>query len=562
MKKNILLLVLLVVHLFSGCTDLTEEMFSSIGSSSFYKKNDHILQSVSSAYVYMANAHTYDTKNEELTADQILTPTRGIHGYNDGEYVRYITHNWTYLDDGVSAPWGRYFSVVASANNSINDLESLTYEDIGGSNEDKLRNLNELRTLRAWAYLRLLDMYGGVPIITDIFDEEFPIRNTAKETYDFIEKELNESLTNLPVKINNGEQDKIYRMTKAANRLIMIRLYMNSEAYIGENKFSEAKSLCEDIINGKYGDYELDEKWNGPFTWDNINSPEIIFSFSNEKGQRDMQDWWYGGYHHYNSHLTFGCSYGSKGWNGWGLAPSITALGEPLNYKLGMPFSRYNDKDVRKKQWHYLGGGEYEGMFLYGLQLTFDGKDTVRGTEEYNGLPLIFVDYCARLSEGDYTSNSLLNGEENTNIRPVKICPLFPDIDADLQSQADVPAMRLAEVYFSLAECNLRLGDKDKAAQYINNVIKRNYNLIDWEEDDSLHVSAMDLDDDGYRMLEEWGKEFITEHRRRSDLIRWNKFTTEIWFNHDKPTDPTKRIFPIPHSAINGNPLLEQNPGY
>ncbi len=552
----------LITFILFGCTDLSEEMFSSIGSANFYQKHEHLLQSISTSYAYMETAFTYDTKNEELTADQILTPTRGIHGYNDGEYVRYITHNWTSLDNGVSAPWGRYFSVIGFANSTINDLESLNYEALGGSNEGKVLHISELRTLRAWAYLRLLDMYGGVPI-TDAITTDIPIRSSSHETFDFIEKELNESLVYLPTKNNNGELDKIYRISKASNRLLLMRLYFNSEKYISEKKYTDTKKLCDEIINGNYGDYDLDNSWNGPFKWDNSKSPEIIFAFPNEKGQSDMKGWWYSSYHHYKSHLTFGSSHGGTGWNGWGLAPSITAKGELLNYKLGMPFSKYHEKDVRKKHWKYLGNGEYEGMFLYGLQLTFDGQDTVTGTEEYAGLPLVLVDYCARISEGDYTSNSLLNGEENTGIRPIKIYPSYPDVNKEYQAEADIPVMRLAEVYFTIAECYLRDGDKNNAALYLNKVIKRNYDDIDWNNQSfDLKVNVNDLDDSGYRMLEEWGKEFITEHRRRTDLIRWNKYTTETWFNHDEPSDPTKRLFPIPHSAINGNPLLEQNPGY
>lgn len=546
---------------FFSCTDLSEEMYSSIGSDNFYQKYEHILQAISSAYVYMGDAHTYDTKNEELTADQVLTPTRGIHGYNDGEYVRYVTHNWTYLDDGVSAPWGRYFSVIGFSNNALIDISQMDYAVFGKTEEEKRRNISELRTLRAWAYLRLLDMYGGVPIVTDIIGEQVE-RNTAEETFDFIEKELNESLPDLPTKESEGVEDQIYRITKASNRMILMRLYLNSFMYIGKQMFEETKDICLNIIEGEFGKYRLDEKWNGPFTWDNINSPEIIFAFPNEKGKRDMKGWWYAGYHHYNSHLTFGSSHGEAGFNGWGLAPSIRANGDMLDYKLGMPFSRYHEKDVRKKQWNYLGNGEWEGMFLFGIQLTFDGKDTVRGTEEYAGLPLEFVDYCARMSEGDTTSNSLLNGEENTGIRPVKIYPSFPDIDSDLQARSDIPALRLAEVYFSLAECYLRMDDKHKAAEYINIVISRNYKLEDWQSDESLHITAEKLDDEGFRMLEEWGKEFLMENRRRGDLIRWGKFSTERWFNHDSPSDESKNIFPIPQSAINGNPLLEQNPGY
>lgn len=342
-----------------------------------------------------------------------------------------------------------------------------------------------------------------------------------------------------------------------------MRLYFNSEAYIGAPKYNEAKQIAEQIMNGEYGTYTLDEEWNGPFTWNNNLSPELIFAFPIEKGQRDEKGWWFGGFHHYQSHLTFGSSHGGTGWNGWRLAPSITAEGEPLHNKLGMPFARCHEKNVRKKPWRYLGNGEWEGMFLWGLQLSYDRADTVRGVEEYKGEPLVLVDYVARMSEGDTDSFSMLKGEENTGVRPVKITPPFPDVASQYQAQAAQPEIRLAEVYFTLAECNMRLGDKSAAANLINEVIVRNYEDADWNNAALiLKVTAQDLDDDGYGMLEEWAKEFIMEGRRRIDLIRWNKYTTETWFDHEQLSQEFRRRMPIPEYAMNANPLLEQNPGY
>src|SRR5699024_6653393 len=96
--------------------------------------------------------------------------------------------------------------------------------------------------------------------------------------------------------------------------------------------------------------------------------------------------------------------------------------------------------------------------------------------------PLVLVDYVARISEGDSSSYSMLDGEENTGVRPVKVSPPFPDEASEYQAQADQPEMRLAEVYYTLAECEMRLGDKVKAADPINEVINRNYEPADWND--------------------------------------------------------------------------------
>lgn len=562
MKKYYSYIIAFMITLAS-CTDLSEEMYSSVGSGNFMESRENVLRVLGTSYSY---AHSSTLISwffpQELTADQVLTPTRGIHGYNAGEYLRYNQHTWTELDRGATMAWDANYSLVGFTNTFIEDISALDYTTLGFTAEDKAQHLAEARTLRAFAYWHLLDLYGGVPLVTAVTNQ-IPARSTAQEIYNFIETELNESLEDLPVKAANGEAATLYRMTKAANRFILMRLYFNSEAYIGSPKYSETKQIAEALINGEYGPYALDAKWNGPFTWNNITSPELIFAFPIEKGQRDENGWWVNGFNHYESHKTFGTTHGGTPWNGWGLAPSVTATGEPLDYKLGTPFSRYHEKDVRKKPWKYLGGGEWEGMFIWGLQKTFDGSDTIRGVEEYRGRPLVLVDYVARMSEGDTNSTSMLKGEENTGVRPIKVCPPFPNTDPQYQAQADQPEMRLAEVYYTLAECVMRLGDKAAAADYINQVIVRNYLEADWSDATlDLQVQAEDLDDEGYRMLEEWAKEFVMEGRRRIDLIRWNKYTTETWFDHNEASEPFRTRMPVPEFAINANPSLEQNDGY
>lgn len=563
MRRLNTLFVLFAVGLLAGCTDLSEEMHSSVGADNFLQGEENLQQTLATTYSY---AHTSTLISwffpQELTADQLLTPTRGIHGYNGGEYLRLNQHTWTNLDRGGAMAWDQNYSVVGFANAFIDDVQELDYSEFGLTEQDKARHVAEARVLRAIAYWRLLDIYGGVPIVTDV-NAEPKGRDTDQDVFNFIETELNQSLDDLPTKTGNGNPEHVNRMTKGANRFALMRLYFNSEAYIGTSMYDETKQLAQDLINGVYGNYELDDRWNGPFDAHNIESPENVFAFPIEKGQRDEKGWWFGGFHHYQSHLTFGSSHGGAGWNGWGMMPSITATGDTLEYDLGTPFVRYHEKDVRKKPWNYTGNGEWEGMFLYGPQMTYDGSEEVLGVEEYNGEPLVLVDYVARASEGETESMSMLNGEENTGVRPVKVTPPYPDEAEQYQAQADQPEMRIAEAYFTLAEVFLREGNKPQAAFYINEVIERNYEPTDWNDPTlGLQVQASDLDDDGYRMLEEWAKEFLMEGRRRIDLIRWNKYTTDVWFDHNEPSEEYRRRMPIPYDAMNANPLLDQNLGY
>ncbi|MEE1204808.1 MAG: hypothetical protein UHO69_01885 [Prevotella sp.] len=52
--------------------------------------------------------------------------------------------------------------------------------------------------------------------------------------------------------------------------------------------------------------------------------------------------------------------------NAVGLMPSLDPTGKPYTSKLGRVYSKFNDKDIRKQNYVYLGDGKYKGMFIVG----------------------------------------------------------------------------------------------------------------------------------------------------------------------------------------------------
>jgi hypothetical protein len=141
----------------------------------------------------------------------------------------------------------------------------------------------------------------------------------------------------------------------------------------------------------------------------------------------------------------------------------------------------------------------------------------------------------------------------------MKLNPPVDKLEYDnlrMRYPAMTPVVRLAEIYYMLAECKMRLGDKEKAAELINTVRARNFP----GRVDPNPVTAANLDK--YRMLDEWLVEFLGEARRRTDLIRWDAYVTEPWWDHEPSNDRTKHRFPISANSMASNNLLEQNPGY
>lgn len=558
-----LLSAVIIAITFSGC-DLDEKFYSEVTPNTF-------ITSPESAYAILSNPfthwHSYMGKErwmlQELTADAFTCPQRGSGWYNGGEYFRLQYHTWTPDDRWVVYTYTNTTKGMAMVLEAKADLEKVDYNSIGLTDQDKADHIQQLEALGAFFYMKALDYFGGMPIYYSNSDP-LKARNSDVETFEFIEKTLKEAIPNLKKKDVLSKHEDGY-ISRAAAAAMLAQLYLNAEAYTGKAMFEECEEICEDIIEGEYGVYKLDDTWWGPHGFDNDISPEIIWTLPSEYSKLEV-DWHYKYFYHYNSYQYFDIK--TTGNNGFMLTPSLKPTGEPYSeYKLGNTITKFHEQDLRKKPYCYLGNKQYEGMFLMGNQINpIKPSKVTMGSKEYKGKLITLVDQVARFSEvgpgKTYSSieelpSTMADGEENSGFRLVKSPQ--PNLEEEsLRYNPDWPVIRLAEIYYMLAECKMRAGKKAEAAQLVNQVRKRNFA----DETDPDPVTSTNLDE--YRMLDEWLQEFIGEAagRRRTDLIRWNMFTTQNWWEHKAHNDPDKRRFPIPYSAISANNLLEQNPGY
>ena len=111
-----------------------------------------------------------------------------------------------------------------------------------------------------------------------------------------------------------------------------------------------------------------------------------------------------------------------------------------------------------------------------------------------------------------------------------------------------------------MAECKLRAGNKIDAAKLLNSVRRRNYPAENL--DDNLYAPEGRAELNEKEMLDEWGREFFAEGRRRIDLIRFGKFSTGSWWDKTPDEGRHTEIFPIMRPILNANTQLVQNPGY
>lgn len=123
---------------------------------------------------------------------------------------------------------------------------------------------------------------------------------------------------------------------------------------------------------------------------------------------------------------------------------------------------------------------------------------------------------------------------------------------------ADIPIFRLADIYLMYAEATLRGGNGNisTALGYVNSLRTRA---------GASSVGSLNLD----FILDERGRELGWEMTRRSDLVRYGKFTSAAylwpWKGNVKDgaaVGEYRNLFPIPAKDIVANPNLIQNPGY
>ena len=558
--KHIIAVTVGAAALCAPSCDLDEKFYSEVTPDTFFTSPE-------STYAVLCRPFTHwkwyigadRWYLQELTTDEMVCPKRGSDWYNSGEYYRLHYHTWSPDDRFVVNTYDGTTGGISRALEAKSDLQGVDYNAIGLNDAVKADHINQLNAITAYFYMRGLDYFGGMPIYYSV-DDDLCARSTARETYAHIETLLKDAIPALSKNTTLGASEDGY-IKQAAAAALLAQLYFNAVAYIGEEHFDECAEICRDIIGGVYGTYELDKTWYGPHCFDNNTSPEVIWTVPSENSKVEW-NWYFKYFYHYSSYEYFGIE--TAGYNGFMLTPSLDPQGRYYTqWKLGNPYQKFNDKDLRKKPYRYLGSRKYEGMFLVGDQTNPNNpSQQCLGQKEYSGKVINLVDQVARFSEVGTKYNSvaeltstMADGEENSGVRLVKAPQ--PNLDDKLlRWNPDCPVIRLSEIYYMLAECELRAGDKKTAAGLINQVRGRNFE----GSADPNPVTADNLDE--YRMLDEWMIEFLGEGRRRTDLIRWDKFVTESWWDHTPLNDKNKNLFPIPNSAISANNLIEQNPGY
>lgn len=508
-----------------ACTDLTEVPSSAISPENFYRNEDEVIGGLASVYAQLRTTTDEAYNISEISTDEMVVPTRGSDWLDGGKWLD--IHRQTFTPnspaglDNINSAWVNMFIGVARANVVLDAMGNVNFTG-------KNTVIAELRTLRAFYYYLLMDLFGGVPIVcADAGNAvckgdaiETRAQNTRAEVFAFIESELTAAKADLPV---TWSQDMNGRLTKGAADAILADMYLNAEVFTGTvsatgltkgpAKWTEAIAASDRIINS--GTYSLASVWRSNFTADNNLSPEIIMAvkFIDVSGlglnflMRAL---------HYNQ-------YTPSPWNGFST--------------LAETFFAFDQNDIRRQ------------IFLSGPQFNLE---TGAPAKDRAGNPLVFDPNIA-----DVTSAT-----EGEGVRITK-WPVDPN-HVNENAGNDYAHYRLAEIYLIKAEAMNELGQTAAAATLINTTTRARA-FPTTPKPLAATLSQVALRDS---ILAERLFELTAEGKRRTDLIRIgaeqggvNKFN-QLWSFKLAVSPPFKILFPIPQNQIETNPLLKQNPGY
>ena len=517
-----------------ACTNLDETPLSLITPGNFFHTEPEVLAGLAGVYAQLRSTAPegglYDAN--EVSTDEIVVPTRGKDWSDNGQWID--LHNVTWTPTSIATTnffngaWNTAYTGVARANLFLSAMANSTVPN-------KARYVAEGRTLRAFYYYLLMDMFGGVPIVTTT-DIQLKARSTRRELFDFIESELIAARdSGLPDTWGAGDNGRI---TKWVADAILANMYINAGVFTkdaaggtginataynscagvttsGGDACAAAIAAADRILNS--GKYRLADSFPQNFRADNYKSPENIFVVKFIAADNLGMGVAMAALHY--------CQYAPlTPWNGFST--------------LAQTFNAFDPADKRRNA--ILIGPQRD--VLTGALVTVRVSNACPAYTPANAL--VFTD-----SIGNIRSAS-----EGEGPRLYK-WPADPAHVAQ-NSGNDFAWFRLGEIYLIKAEAQHVLGQDGPALITLNLLRNRT---------DPVAPPLAAVSDS--LILRERLFELFGEVKRRQDLVRFGKFTNRT----DAPSGLVGGkaasadyyvLMPIPQSQISANPMLLQNPGY
>lgn len=476
---------------------------------------------------------------------------------SDAGVADFVKTSWSAGNPVVDLIYSRLYTHIAVCNDFIRTVRNCG--DFGvdinqvGTPEEINQMLLEARALRAFSYYNVIDIFGRAVVAWDDknYGVEPPQAESRAALYDKVVADLEDVLANF------SDKTPVYgRIGKDAVEALLVRFYLNAEVFTeGRTKaYDKCWAHAQNIIKRHEGsgfknsglatDYlSLFCKTNHYFV---AGAPgaikaqnEILWNIPQEYVNTES----YGASNFMVMAMAFGGSgnalnkgfcdpnwYGTL--NGWGCMHARQQFSEKFGFDKG------RSADKRTELWL---------TEIAGWNITNDTYDNIR--DGYLGFKFTNVSCNPDGTMPIYT-------DEATGLKragqPNPVSTGFVD--------TDMPLIRLAEVYLAAAECAVRgAGNMADATKYVNYVRER-AGVKTW--------TAADLSLPN--ILDERARELYYENVRRTDLVRFGKFTGNSYVWNWKGGQPNGTViaerynlFPIPTNVISSyNTPYVQNKGY
>ena len=451
---------------------------------------------------------------------QVASTDEAIIRWSDAGVPDFHNMSWTPANTFNNAYYNRLGQQIAFANSFIDNAQALA------SDPEVAYYIAEARFIRAYAYYNVIDAFGKAPLVTSSKADLKPAQNTRAELFNFVESELKD----LEGKLKAARANEYGRVDVVAAQALLARLYLNAKVYIGQDKYTDCITYAKKVIASSYSLNTTDANNNGTaydelFLADNNSNGaqnEFIFLASFD----GLNTKTFGG----TAFIIHGATGGNMNASSLGINDGWSGLTAPKEFVNKFEVSARNSNNEPtawkdKRAMFYTNGQTYENTDL---------KDFTKSGYAITKFKNI-------------TSTGAAGKDPEKK---------FPD--------TDLPLIRLAEVYLTYAEAVLRGGtggDRATALGYINQLRSRAYG----NASGNIADSNLTLD----FILDERARELYWEGLRRTDLIRYGKFTGGAYLWSFKggaasgvAVPDYRNLYPIPQDARTANDNLTQNTGY
>ncbi|MBF9238497.1 RagB/SusD family nutrient uptake outer membrane protein [Hymenobacter sp. BT683] len=448
---------------------------------------------------------------------QELVTDEAVVAWNSVPLQELNRTTWSSSNDLINNSYTRIFYEITLCNEFIRETsdDKLSTRGITGTDADNARTYRaEARFLRALAYYHALDLYGNVPFVTEADEpgKTLPKQTTRAALFGYIESELK----GIEAALRPAHSAPYGRADQGAAWALLAKLYLNAEVYTGTARYTDCITYCNKITATNYA---LAPEYRLLFLADNnvTAASEIIFPITSDG--RATQS--YGG----TTYLIHAAIGGRMLGSGFGVNSGWAGNRTRRNLPLLFP--------------------------------TVPGQFDTRAMFFTNGQNLEIADLTLFTDGYGVTKwrNKTSTGADGSD-------PGGTFVDTDF------PLLRLGDVYLMYAEAVLRGGtggSQTQALTYVNALRDRAYGNTGGTT--AGRITAAELTTDF--LLEERGRELYWEATRRTDLVRFGKFTSGsyLWpwkggVANGQGIDAKFNLFPLPSADLVANPTLAQNPGY